>query len=40
MSEEVHFYRSKLPERCISFGSEEGKKIFKEALGEGETNLV
>ena len=30
-------YRRKLPEFCISFNSDEGKKIFKEALDEGET---
>ena len=29
-------YRRPLPEFCISFNSDEGKKIFKEALNEGE----
>ena len=33
----AQFYRRKLPEFCISFSSDEGKKIFKEALDEGET---
>ena len=32
----AHFYRRKLPEFCIPFSSDEGKKIFKEALDEGE----
>ena len=29
------FYRRVLPETCISFYSEEGKKIFREALDSG-----
>ena len=33
----AQFYRRKLPEFCISFSSDEGKKIFKEALDEGES---
>ena len=32
----AQFYRRKLPEFCIPFSSDEGKKIFKEALDEGE----
>ena len=35
MGEAVQFYRRKLPEMCTSFNSDEGKKIFKEALDEG-----
>ena len=31
----AQFYRRKLPEFCISFSSDEGKKLFKEALDEG-----
>ena len=30
-----HFYRRPLPDQCISFNSEEGKKIFREALLSG-----
>ena len=31
----IQFYRRELPESCVSFTSEEGKQIFKEALGQG-----
>ena len=40
MGEAVQFYRRKLPEMCTSFNSDEGKKIFKEALDEGEVTLL
>ena len=33
-------YRRPLPEICISFNSDEGKKIFKEALDEGEASFI
>lgn len=29
------FFRRELPKHCISFSSDEGKKLFREALGEG-----
>jgi len=29
------FYRRVLPENCISFSLQEGKQLFKEALGDG-----
>ncbi len=32
------FYRRQLPDTCISFSSEEGQKIFKEALQTGHMN--
>ena len=39
MGEATQFYRRKLPEFCTSFSSDEGKKIFKEALEQGEVNI-
>ncbi|XP_025099563.1 glutathione gamma-glutamylcysteinyltransferase 3-like isoform X2 [Pomacea canaliculata] len=38
LSAAEQFYRRPLPETCISFASEEGKKIFMEALSSGYMN--
>ena len=35
----VQFYRLTLPETCISFSSEEGKRIFTESLLSGYANV-
>ncbi|GMR37523.1 hypothetical protein PMAYCL1PPCAC_07718, partial [Pristionchus mayeri] len=34
-----HFYRRSLPESCIDFSSPEGKKLFTEALLEGNASI-
>lgn len=36
--QKTQFYRRPLPSSCIAFASEEGKKIFAEALATGHMN--
>jgi len=37
--EPTHFYRRILPETCVAFSSDEGKKLFKESLMLGYANI-
>ncbi|XP_076813974.1 glutathione gamma-glutamylcysteinyltransferase-like isoform X2 [Clavelina lepadiformis] len=39
MSSKVNFYRRKLPELCIEFASDKGKRLFKEALDNDYMNV-